>query len=68
MGRFLPSRGRGQERSLYAESTADSKAQEYMSAQPHGVFREHECPGIFSTLHEGEETVGYEAYREFQEL
>lgn len=59
-------RGRGQERSLDAKGTAGSKAQGHVSAWPHGVFREHEYSGIFSTSHEWEETVGYGAYREFQ--
>lgn len=30
------------------------------------MFREYEHSGFFSTMHEWEETVGYEACREFQ--
>lgn len=56
----------GHERSLHAGRTACSKAWGRTSAWLHGVCREYEHSGFFSTSHEWEETVGYGAYREFQ--
>ena len=55
-----------QERSRDARCTAGSKAWGQTSAWLHGVFREYEHSGFLRTSHEWEETVGYDAYREFQ--
>lgn len=52
-------------RSLSAEHTACSEAWGCTRAWLHGVFRDYEY-AAFGISHEWEETVGYDAYREFQ--